>query len=92
MTGRNNDRTSGYRPDFAARLKAGPLPCSKCGKPVYAEDLWDVDHLVNHVEGGRATASNVWVAHRSCNRRAGQKLAIDRTRAKKAADKRMREW
>lgn len=92
MSKRGADRSDTWRPHFKALLAGGPQPCSKCGKPVTVEMDWHVDHLTNYVDGGRATADNLWVAHAVCNLRAGQARGQASIRAKKNLDERLLKW
>jgi 5-methylcytosine-specific restriction endonuclease McrA len=55
-----------------------PLTCPRCGNSVEAAQAWDVDHLVPLSQGGDPGAENQWPAHRSCNRRHGQRLGSSR--------------
>ncbi|WP_082141230.1 HNH endonuclease signature motif containing protein [Cellulosimicrobium funkei] len=74
------------RAHWAARLAAGPLPCSKCGGPVTA-DNFHVDHLVPRSKGGAPNdVNNTWPSHPRCNMRAGQALGQQSRRANTRAD------
>jgi hypothetical protein len=77
---------------WARQLGAGPLPCTRCGRLVYAGEAWDVDHLTERARGGDHGRANQGVAHSLCNRRAGQALAQARTRTRKAKARRVRPW
>jgi hypothetical protein len=58
------------RRQWLARLAAaGSLPCTRCGQPVLPGMLIDLDHDDSRL-------FYLGLAHRSCNRRAGQLLSV----------------
>lgn len=63
------------RKRWADRLRnEGPYPCQRCGRPVYADDAWDLGHPdgADLVLGGDGEGSAP--EHRACNRSAGATL------------------
>ncbi len=78
---------------WTARLTAGPLPCSKCGRPVTTAMRWHVDHVVPRAMGGASNdVNNTWPAHGRCNESAGQALAQSRMRARRDQSDGIRTW
>jgi 5-methylcytosine-specific restriction endonuclease McrA len=51
-----------------------PLPCSRCGRPVEADQPWQVDHLQALAVGGGLDGRNQWPAHSGCNARHGTRV------------------
>lgn len=71
------------RAQCRAMLKAGPVPCAKCGVEITAqtpESEWDAGHLTDRVTGmgGHQTAPE----HKRCNRSAGGKIGAAITNAR----------
>lgn len=52
------------RKRWARRLKQGPIPCARCGKPIHHGDPWDLGHTDDRT---------TWTGpeHVHCNRSAG---------------------
>lgn len=62
------------RAEFERHLATvGPLPCRFCGQLVHAGDRWDLDHVTPRALGG--TDDHLSVAHASCNRGEGARIA-----------------
>jgi HNH endonuclease. len=70
-----------------------PSPCPRCGGPIYSGDLVDLDHLIAVAEDPSMLLNpgNVRLAHRACNRRAGQALTAQRRRGRND-EKRLPKW
>lgn len=76
------------------RIEASlPQPCLRCGVPIQPGDAWDLDHIVpvSLRPDGLLNPANVRPAHRSCNRRAGQKITEHKRRRAKQ-QQRMPNW
>lgn len=50
-----------------------PRPCTKCGKPVWPWQEWDLDHVLDRKHHPELTWDPRWwaAAHSHCNRSAG---------------------
>ena len=74
-----------YGADHQARrdlmLRSTPEVCARCGLGPRAWDPWEAGHVEDVVNGG---GPEVQREHRSCNRRAGAKVAHERTRQRSA--------
>lgn len=85
-------RAVAARAALAATL---PAPCSKCGRLVYPEQRWDLDHLIpRSVRPDLAwDPANHAPSHARCNRRAGQRITTAKRRANTPRPPRpSREW
>ena len=60
------------RAKWEARLRRGPLPCARCGRLIFADDVWDL----GHDDEDRSMYNGPECS--SCNRSAGGKLASRR--------------
>lgn len=82
MSGRWSGRRAAVdRAWWARRLAAGhDSTCGLCGTPILLGQAWDVDHTVPLAAGGQIGRDNQRLAHRTCNRAAGQRLSTDRGR------------
>lgn len=60
--------------DRAAVIARGKGLCGICGLPVGAGEI-SIDHIVPLARGGAHTDANLQLAHMSCNRRKGARLA-----------------
>lgn len=65
------DASSGPHKTLRRRLLAALAqrpgqPCARCGQPMYASQLLDLDHTDDR-------SGYLGLSHRSCNRRAGQR-------------------
>jgi len=62
-----------------------PLPCHWCGKPVYPDQPWVVEHITPRSQGGSVTdPANQWVSHRRpCSDVSGAKMGAAITNARK---------
>ncbi|MGN8245284.1 HNH endonuclease [Cellulomonas soli] len=74
-------KVTNARAYWRARL---PLPCRRCGRPVYADSRWHVGHVQDRVLGGGDSVSNQWPEHERCNTSAGGKLGAAITNARRA--------
>ena len=74
-------KVTAARAMWAKRL---PLPCSKCKRPVTADQAWHVDHVIPRSQGGPEGVENQWPAHARCNTRDGGKAGARITNAKRA--------
>lgn len=80
----------GVRRALAAQL---PMPCVECGRPVTADQVWHVAHVVPASQGGRTTVDNCGPAHARCNLIAGGRLgAAVSNSSRRAADQGIRAW
>lgn len=80
-------RVKKARAYWRTRLQVEALPCSRCGQPVLLTERWDVDHLVERInDGDLDNRDNQWPAHRSCNRRAGQRISTARKASARATN------
>lgn len=66
-------RLSGYAAKRLRIYQRDAGICGRCGLPA-AWDDWDLGHIVDRFYGGSNEDSNLRVEHKSCNRRAGQRL------------------
>ncbi len=73
-------RTKTARAQWAPAVAQG-YPCGFCGRPILPGEKWDVDHIIPRSQGG--TTGPTRPAHATCNRRAGQRLAINNKREAK---------
>lgn len=80
-----------------------PLPCIRCGKPVYPDPptpagmlrrptLWHVGHIVDAAKGGRPTRANTGPIHRRCNLEDGGRAGAAKTNARRNAQQGIRPW
>lgn len=65
------------RRSWATIVRRGLAKCSRCGDPIAADGLWDLDHTEDR-------SGWLGAAHRSCNRRAGALKANSPRRASRA--------
>jgi 5-methylcytosine-specific restriction endonuclease McrA len=74
-------------------MLALPSPCPRCGLPIFPGDAVDLDHLipVSQDPSQLLNPGMVRLAHRACNRRAGQKITAQRRR-KRINETRLPGW
>lgn len=85
------------RPRIARSL---PLPCLDCGKPVFADQTWQLGHrtpvMVCLAQGWTTdeinSPSNIGPSHRRCNAQAGGRLGQAAQAKSKRETDRMPEW
>lgn len=85
--------TRRLRPGFTRQMQAGGLPCAQTLAPtgrcqlggvVYAHQAWDIGHIVDWGLGGTDDESNLWPAHRKCNRSDGGTAGATKTNRARA--------
>lgn len=82
-------QTRKWRAHFTPLL---PLPCARCGLPVFPDMRWHVGHQIDRALGGGNTSDNLWPEHGRCNESAGGRLGHKMRRRPAPPLVRRREW